>query len=121
MNISDEMITKIEERCPNSLALVGFGCSDSHVFNNGWEYSVVPWGMGAEDGLLEIAIKKDGEWCGVDETPIGDCMGYLTLLDVAMIISSMSSWDNVEDFNNLEKHSVLYEYLDSIYARWEAE
>ena len=32
--------------------------SFSHTFESGWAFSVVEWGMGAEDGLLEIAIKK---------------------------------------------------------------
>ena len=117
----NELVMMIEERCPSSLALVGYGCSDSHVFDSGWEYSVVPWGMGAEDGLLEIAIKKDDKWCAVDDTPIGDCMGYLTMLDVAMIISFMSTWESDEDFDDLEKHATLYEYLDVIYDRWEGE
>tara|TARA_R100000656_G_scaffold78197_2_gene57564 strand:+ start:762 stop:1136 length:375 start_codon:yes stop_codon:yes gene_type:complete len=117
----NELVVMIEERCPSSLALVGYGCSDSHVFDSGWEYSVVPWGMGAEDGLLEIAIKKDGEWCDVNETPIGGEMGYLTILDVAMIVSSMSTWESDEDFDDMKKHALLYAYLDSINDRWEEE
>ena len=114
-----QMNEMIEERCPNSIFAVTLGCSDSHQFDSGWEYSVVPWGMGAEEGLLEIAIKKDGEWHR--DNPICGEMGYLTMLDVAMIISFMSAWESDEDFDNLKKHAALYRYLDSINDRWEEE
>ena len=70
---------------------------------------------------FEIAIKKDGEFCDYADTPIGDCMGYLTLYDVAIIISCMSTWERDEDFDDKEKHGLLYAHLDTINERWEEE
>jgi|TARA_R110002051_G_scaffold288777_1_gene351619 hypothetical protein len=89
--------------------------------SSGWEYSVVSWGRGSKEGLLEIAIKKDGEWCGVRDTPIGDSMGHLTYEDVGVIISSMKEWKSDENFDDMERHAPLYDHLETILKRWGEE
>ena len=96
--------------------------SFSHTFESGWAFSVVEWGMGAEDGLLEIAIKKDGEWHF--DNPIGT-WGYLTEKEVETFINLISTWkpDEWETFDDNweENHSALIEAMDTIQSRWEDE
>jgi len=94
--------------------------SFSHTFESGWAFSVVEWGMGAEDGLLEIAIKKDGEWHF--DNPIGT-WGYLTEKEVEEFINSISTWKSDETFDDgwEENHSTLIETMNSIQDRWESE
>mgnify|MGYP003149978103 FL=1 len=92
----------------------------THTFESGWTVSVVEWGMGAEDGLLEIAVMKDGEWDF--DNPIGT-KGYLTDSDIVDIIGEISHWKADETFADgwEENHSGLIEILNTIHTRWADE
>tara|TARA_R110002020_G_scaffold475476_1_gene710456 strand:- start:1266 stop:1556 length:291 start_codon:yes stop_codon:yes gene_type:complete len=94
--------------------------SFTHTFESGWAFSVVEWGMGAEDGLLELAVMKDGKWHF--DNPIGT-KGYLTNSDIVNIIGEMGYWKADETFADgwEERYPELVELLNHIHNRWEDE
>ena len=74
----------------------------SHQFENGWGVSVIDHGYGSDEGLLELAVTKDGDLHYDNPVAMGDVCGWLTVEDVERLSAIVKSWAPDQTFPEWE-------------------
>ena len=72
-------------------------------FANGWGVSIVEFGYGSDEGLLELAVLKDGKLHYANPVAQDDVCGRLTEDEVSKLISEIESWSNDQTFPEWEE------------------
>lgn len=72
-------------------------------FANGWGVSIIDFGYGAEEGLSELAVLKDGRLHFENPVARGDVRGWLTDDDVGELTSEVKSWSPDQTFPEWEE------------------
>ena len=74
----------------------------SQQFENGWGVSVIDHGYGSDEGLLELAVEKDGILHYANPVAMGDVCGWLTVEDVERLSAIVESWAPDQTFPEWE-------------------
>jgi len=64
----------------------------SQQVEKGWGVSVIDHGYGCDEGLLELAVLKDGDLHYDNPVAMGDVCGWLTVEDVERLTAIVMSW-----------------------------
>lgn len=72
-------------------------------FANGWGVSIIGFGYGADEGLLELAVLKDGRLHYANPISMGDVRGWLTDKEVRELTSEVASWSEDQVFPDWEE------------------
>lgn len=67
------------------------------ILANNWEVSVVGQ-YGSDEGLLELAVLKDGKLHYENPVADGDVRGWLTFEQVAILSAEVASWQPNQTF-----------------------
>ena len=71
-------------------------------FANGWGVSIIGFGYGADEGLLELAVLKDGHLHYANPVSMGDVRGWLTAERANDLASEVQSWTQDQTFPDWE-------------------
>ena len=71
-------------------------------FANGWGVSIIDFGYGADEGLLELAVLKDGNLHYANPVSMGDVRGWLTAERANDLASEVQSWTQDQTFPDWE-------------------
>lgn len=72
-------------------------------FANGWGVSIIDFGYGAEEGLSELAVLKDGRLHYANPVSMGDVRGWLTDDEANKLASEVESWSPDQTFPEWEE------------------
>lgn len=71
-------------------------------FANGWGVSIIDFGYGSDEGLLELAVLKDGNLHYANPVSKGDVCGWLTNDEAIKLASEVESWAQGQVFPEWE-------------------
>tara|TARA_Y100000589_G_scaffold41516_1_gene34890 strand:+ start:287 stop:541 length:255 start_codon:yes stop_codon:yes gene_type:complete len=71
-------------------------------FANGWGVSIIDFGYGSDEGLLELAVLKDGHLHYANPVAQGDVCGWLTGDEADKLASEVESWTQDQVFPDWE-------------------
>jgi hypothetical protein len=72
-------------------------------FENNWGVSVIDFGYGADEGLMELAVTKNGDLHYANPVSRGDVRGWLSDDEVSAIMEEVSSWKPNQIFPEWEE------------------
>jgi hypothetical protein len=71
-------------------------------YANGWGVSIIDFGYGSDEGLLELAVMKDGRLHYANPVAQGDVCGFLSEEEAATLASTVESWKQDQVFPEWE-------------------
>jgi len=71
-------------------------------FASGWGVSIIDYGYGSDEGLLELAVLKDGDLHYANPVSMGDVRGWLTDDEAMKLASEVESWTRDQVFPDWE-------------------